>query len=77
MKHPKTLFVTTIVLGLFSFVVLVFERLALADIMQGREPDLRLEWAVVHAAFLPVLLFHILGLASAIMAVRLLRRQRP
>jgi hypothetical protein len=63
-------------MGLFSCLALVGERLALADIVQGVEPDLGLEWAVVHLALVPFALFHVLGLASAVMTVQLLRRRQ-
>jgi hypothetical protein len=73
MNHPRRIFVATIVLGALSFVMFVLERLAIIDIFHG-ETDLRLEWNVVHLAFLPVLLFHVLGIVSAVIAVRRLGR---
>jgi hypothetical protein len=72
MNHPRRIFVATIVLGALSFVMFVLERLAIIDIFHG-ETDLGLEWSVVHLAFLPVLLFHVLGVASAVIAVRRLK----
>ena len=65
----RRLFVTTIGVGVLSFTAFVLERLALTDILHG-EPDLQLEWAVVNAAFLPVVLFHVLGLVCVVVALR-------
>ena len=65
----RKLLITTIGVGVLSFAAFVLERLALTDIFHG-EPDVRLEWALVNAALLPVVLFHILGLTSVIIALR-------
>ncbi len=69
----KKLFGTTIVVGLLSLVSFVFERLALTDIFHG-EPDLSLEWTIVNAALIPLVVFHILGVVSAVFAFRNLGR---
>jgi hypothetical protein len=65
----RRLVVATIGVGVLSFGVFILERFALTDILHG-EPDLQLEWAVVNAAFLPVVLFHVLGLVCVVVALR-------
>lgn len=65
----RRVFVTTIGAGVVSFAAFVLERLALTDIFHG-EPDVRLEWTLVNAAFLPIVVFHILGLTSVLIALR-------
>lgn len=65
----RKVLITTIAVGVLSFVAFVLERLALTDIFHG-EPDLQLEWTMVNAAFLPMALFHVFGLVSAVIAVR-------
>lgn len=69
MKQPRPLFIATIVFGILSLIAFVFERLALTDIFHG-EPDPKLEWTIVNAALLPVLVFHVLGLLSAGIALK-------
>ena len=68
-------FIATICLGVLSFAAFVLERLALTDIFHG-EPDLDLEWMLVNAALLPILLFHVSGLVSIAIAIRRLERHR-
>jgi hypothetical protein len=69
MKHARKIFVATIAVGVLSFAVFVLERLALTDIFHG-EPDLSLEWAVVNGAFLPIVLYHVLGIVSLVLALK-------
>lgn len=70
MKNSRWLYVATIALGVISLAMFALERLAIIDIFHGREEDLRLEWNVVHLAFLPVLVFHILAIAAAARALK-------
>lgn len=65
----RKIFIATIVVGMVSLAAFVLERLALTDIFHG-EPDPRLEWTLVNAVLLPVVLFHVLGLVSVIIALR-------
>ena len=73
MRRPSPLFIATIVVGILSLVAFVLERLALTDIFHG-EPDASLEWTVVNAALLPIVLFHVLGLVSAAIGLRHFRK---
>jgi len=73
-EKVRKIFLATIVLGLVSFAAFVLERLALTDIFHG-ETDLRFEWAIVHMALPPVVLFHLLGIASAVLALFRLGRR--
>jgi hypothetical protein len=68
-------FISTVVLGAISFVAFVLERLALTDIIHG-EPNTALEWTVVNAALIPVATFHVLGVVSAIIGLRLEGRRK-
>jgi len=58
-----------VVLGVVSFGFFVLERLAMTDIFHG-EPDLGLEWNIVSISFLPILVFHLVSVVAAIMALR-------
>jgi len=69
MKKAKRLLVTSVVFGVLSFGLFVFERLALTDIYHG-EPDLSLEWNIVSVSFFPILLFHIISVVAAVVALR-------
>lgn len=67
--RPRTIAAVTLVTGLLSLVVFVFERLALTDIFHG-EPDTTLEWTVVNAAFLPIVGFHLWAVVGAGLSLR-------
>jgi uncharacterized membrane protein len=53
----------SLLLGAFSVVAVVLSYLALLDIWQGLE-DLALEWSVVRAALLVIVLFQISALVT-------------
>ena len=53
----------SLLLGAFSVVAVVLSYLALLDIWQGLE-DLALEWSVVRAALLVIVLFQISALVN-------------
>ena len=67
--NTNVLYFVTIVAGIMSFIAFGLERLALTDIFHG-ESDPRLEWMMVNAALLPVVLFHVLGLISATVGLK-------
>lgn len=69
----RKILMATIGVGVLSFVAFLLERFALMDIFHG-EPDLHLEWMVVNAALLPMVLFHVLGIVSVVVALRHLGR---
>jgi len=73
MKNPRTLLRVAVVAGLLSTAAFILGRLAMTDIFHG-EPDLTLEWNVVSATFLPVLLFHVLALVAMLAALRAFAR---
>jgi len=75
MKKANRLLVVSVVFGVLSFGLFVFERLALTDIYHG-EPDLSLEWNIVSVSFLPILLFHIISVAAAVVALRHMSNQK-
>ena len=75
MNKARRLLVVSIVFGVLSFGLFVFERLALTDIYHG-EPDLSLEWNIVSVSFLPILLFHIISVVAAVVAIRRLANQQ-
>ncbi len=74
MKNLKRLLLATVLLGLVSLVSFILGRLAMTDIFHG-ESDLTLEWNVVSATFLPVLIFHVLSVFVAVYALRRLGRE--
>ena len=51
----------TLVAGIFSIVSLVFMILALLDIYQGNEADLKTEWIVVTRGIIINIVFALLG----------------
>ena len=51
----------TLVAGIFSIVSLVFMILALLDIYQGNEADLKTEWIVVTTGIIINIVFALLG----------------
>jgi hypothetical protein len=57
MRSIKYLIMFTIFLGVLAFTGLIFSCLSLADIYQGLEPDLTLEWSIVRMTFFLNLLF--------------------
>ncbi len=75
MKNVYRLLVASVVLGLLSLGCFVLERLALTDIYHG-EPDLSLEWNMVSASFLPILVFHLLSVIAAAVALRFVARRK-
>jgi len=75
MKMANRLLVTSVVFGILSFGLFVFERLALTDIYHG-EPDLSLEWNIVSISFLPILLFHIISVVAAVVTLRKMSNQK-
>ncbi len=77
MKNLKRLLLATALLGLVSLLAFILGRLAMTDIFHG-ESDLTLEWNVVSATFLPVLVFHLLTVFVAFYVLRRLRSmERP
>jgi hypothetical protein len=74
-KRPRGLLIATAIVGAISLIAFLFERLALTDIFHG-EPDVHLEWAVVNGAFIPITLFHVLGLVALFVALRHMGRRR-
>ena len=65
--------VLTLIMGAPSLVTFILERMPLTDIVHGGV-DVTLEWAIVNLVLVPVMLFHGLGLASAIVALKFMRR---
>jgi hypothetical protein len=59
-------------LGGFSILAVVMSSLALTDIGHG-EPDLSLEWAVLRAAFLVIVLFQVSALVTLGRMLRVVR----
>ncbi len=57
MKSIKSIITFSLILGVISFMGLIFSFLSLADIYQGLEPDLTLEWSIVRITFFPIVLF--------------------
>lgn len=75
MKNVQRLLIASVVFGLISICFFIFGRLAMTDIFHG-EPDLTLEWSVVSLSFLPILVFHLLSVGSALYAIRFIRSER-
>ena len=75
MKKTKRLLLATALLGLVSLGAFIFGRLAMTDIFHG-EADLTLEWNVVSATFLPVLIFHLLAVFAAFYVWRRLEKEK-
>ena len=73
MKKIQRVLFTSVALGIVSLGFFIFERLAMTDIFHG-EPDLTLEWQIIHISFLPILLFHILAVAAAVYVLRTINR---
>ena len=67
--NPKRWLLLIVILGVVSLVAFIFGRLAMTDIFHG-EPDLTLEWKVVSATFLPVLIFHLVAIVAGIALLR-------
>jgi hypothetical protein len=73
MERITRLLISSIVLGVISACFFVLERLAMTDIFHG-EPDLTLEWNIVSVSFLPILVFHLVSIVAAALALRQVKR---
>ncbi len=73
MKFPKRLCGVTFVLGIVSFLILIFYFLALTDIWhENGSPDIwhgqgpaAVEWKFISIAYWPMLLFHVVFFITA------------
>ena len=73
MKKVRRLMIASAVSGIISFLFFMIGRMAMTDIFHG-EPDLSLEWNIVSISFLPILIFHLVSVVAAIMALRQIGR---
>lgn len=58
MKQLKIYASISVILGILSIIGIVFIHLALTDISHG-ETDVDLEWKIVQAGFVIIILFHV------------------
>jgi hypothetical protein len=73
MKFPKRLLGVTLILGIVSFLILIFYFLALTDIWhENGSPDVwhgqgpaAVEWKFISITYWPMLLFHIVFFIAA------------
>jgi hypothetical protein len=64
MKRLRLWVIGTLVFGILSLLAVGISSLALVDIYHAREPDLTQEWRMVQMAVLPILIFHVLAMAT-------------